>query len=435
MTNNIRLITPAVLALFLAAAGAASPDSGFYLKDGDRVVFYGDSITDLRVYSTFTETFAVTRFPSLNVTFTHSGWGGDRVGGGGGGKIDARLERDVYAHKPTVVTVMLGMNDGGYRAFDQKLFDTYRDGIRHIADSVRKKLPGIRMTLIQPSAYDDVTRAPRFSGGYNGVLVRYGEAVKEIAAAAGQTTADLNAPVVAMLQKANAADAAIAAKLIPDRVHPGRAGGLVMAGELLKAWGAPALVSDVAIDAAGGRVASARNTVVSSLAVSGDGVTWAQLDGALPMPIETNNPAATLAVDASGFNDALNRQILRVTGLAAVDYELKIDGKPAGRFTAAQLAGGINLATLPTPMAAQAAEVHNLTLQRTALHNIRWRNFQVPGERATEDVRATLPGIVGELDAAVVAVTAAQRAAARPVLRHYALRGSAAAQPGRGTQP
>jgi len=30
------------------------------LKDGDRVVFYGDSITDQRLYTQFTETFVHT---------------------------------------------------------------------------------------------------------------------------------------------------------------------------------------------------------------------------------------------------------------------------------------------------------------------------------------------------------------------------------------
>ena len=40
----------------------------FYLKDGDRVVFYGDSITDQRLYTVFTETYVVTRFPKLGVT-------------------------------------------------------------------------------------------------------------------------------------------------------------------------------------------------------------------------------------------------------------------------------------------------------------------------------------------------------------------------------
>src|SRR2546427_6284265 len=120
-----------VLAL-LSLSGLAQAQDSFYLKDGDRVVFYGDSITDQRLYTTFVETYVVTRFPTLNASFVHSGWGGDRVGGGGGGKIDERLKRDVIAYRPTVITIMLGMNDGSYRAFDQKVFDTYATGYQHI---------------------------------------------------------------------------------------------------------------------------------------------------------------------------------------------------------------------------------------------------------------------------------------------------------------
>src|SRR5262245_56747695 len=139
-----------LFALFCLTAAAQS----FYLKDGDTVVFYGDSITDQRLYTTFTETYVLTRFPKLKVTFVHSGWGGDRVTGGGGGPIDTRLARDVYTYKPTVMTIMLGMNDASYRAFDQGIFDTYRKGYEHIVASVKKNAPGIRMTLIQPSPFD-----------------------------------------------------------------------------------------------------------------------------------------------------------------------------------------------------------------------------------------------------------------------------------------
>jgi len=62
----------AVLILFAILSLAAQP--AFHLTDGDRVVFYGDSITDQRLYTTFVETYVRTRFPNLNVKFTHSGW-------------------------------------------------------------------------------------------------------------------------------------------------------------------------------------------------------------------------------------------------------------------------------------------------------------------------------------------------------------------------
>src|SRR5436190_1267397 len=212
-----------LLSILLAvwSAQGLRAEGNFYLKDGDRVVFYGDSITDQRLYTTFTETYVITRFPSMQVEFVQSGWGGDRVTGGGGGPIDQRLKRDVFAYKPTVMTIMLGMNDASYRAFDQTIFDTYARGYEHIIDSVKKELPGIRITVIQPSPFDDVTQEPKFEGGYNSVLLRYGEFVKDLGQRQNLNVADLNNPVVAALQKAKTTDPKVAGNLIPDRVHPG----------------------------------------------------------------------------------------------------------------------------------------------------------------------------------------------------------------------
>src|SRR5216117_1478851 len=123
------LVRTLCLAAFVALQARAE---SFALKDGDRVVFYGDSITDQRLYTTFTETYVLTRFPKLDVSFVNSGWGGDRVTGGGGGPIDLRLRRDVFAYKPAVMTIMLGMNDGSYRAFDEKIFDAYATVSQHV---------------------------------------------------------------------------------------------------------------------------------------------------------------------------------------------------------------------------------------------------------------------------------------------------------------
>ena len=240
----------AVLALEIQA----SEKNAFYLKDGDRVVFYGDSITDQRLYTVFTETYVLTRFPKMDVDFVHSGWGGDRVTGGGGGNIDTRLKRDVFAYKPTVMTIMLGMNDGSYRAFDDKIFQTYTNGYQHIIDAVKKELPNIRFTLIQPSPFDDITRTPTFEGGYNAVLQRYGDFVKDLGGREHATVADMNKPFVAAVEKANAKDHELAIKINPDRVHPSSAGHLLMAEQVLKSWNAPSEVTTVEIDALGKKV-------------------------------------------------------------------------------------------------------------------------------------------------------------------------------------
>jgi len=377
-------------------------------------VFYGDSITDQRLYTTFTETYVITRFPKWDVRFVHSGWGGDRVTGGGGGSIEVRLRRDVFAYKPTVMTIMLGMNDGSYRAFDEKIFDTYAKGYQHIIDSVKEALPGIRITVIQPSPFDDVTQPPRFEGGYNAVLLRYSQFVKELAEREKLSVADLNLPVVGALEKAKGTDAELAKKIIPDRVHPGPGGHLLMAAELLKSWRAPALVSAVEIDASAKKLADGKKTTVSELK-AGNELSWTQLDEALPMPVELNDPVVALAVKSSDFLQALNQQTLKVTGIRAANANLKIDGDEMGSFTKEQLAEGINLATLPTPMAKQAAEVHKLTLQHNNIHFQRWRQIQVPlDEGGTPKVQKAARDLMAALDEEEADVVKEQHAAAQP---------------------
>lgn len=397
----------------------AAPPANFYLHDGDRVVFYGDSITDQRLYTTFVETYVITRFPQLKVGFVHSGVGGDRVTGGGAGPIDVRLPRDVVAYKPAVMTIMLGMNDGSYRAFDQKIFDTYAAGYRHIVESVKNALPGIRITAIQPSPFDDVTRPPTFEGGYNKVLVRYGEFVKQLAREENLAVADLNGPVVAALEKANKLDAETAKKLVPDRVHPAPAGHLLMAEALLKAWQAPAIVTSVEIDAAEPAIASLTNTQVTDLAVS-DRVTWTQLDENLPMPVDTKDDVVGLALRASDFMEAMDQEPLKVTGLTAARYTLKIDDEVVGTFTKEEWAKGVNLATLATPMAKQAAAVHDLTLKHNVVHFARWRQAGVNLDSlALPPVH--LQAAADALDALEADVVQQQRAAAQPKSHRYEL--------------
>lgn len=389
----------------------------FALREGDRVVFYGDSITEQRLYTTYAESYVVTRFPNMNVTFVHSGWGGDRVTGGGGGPIDVRLWRDVLAYNPTVVTIMLGMNDGQYRAFDQAIFETYSNGYKHILDVLKRQLPGVRITAIQPSPYDDVTRPPADYGGYNATLLRYAQFVKELAASEKLGLADLNTPVVAALTKAKEFDAQQSTGLMNDRVHPDAGIHLVMAEALLKSWNAPAIVTDVEIDAARHAAVRQENTRVSDVR-SGSGISWTQLDEALPMylapPPGTRSPTFALALRSSDAVEALDRQPLKVTGLARGSYTLKIDGEAVGTFTSDQLAAGINLAEKQTPMMAQAAVVYALTVKHDNLHSTRWRQVQVVTDTSPAALKALLA--LDELEADIVRQ---QRAAARPVARRY----------------
>lgn len=416
--SRFRTLLPLLFVLLLVMA-RADAQGAFFLKNGDRVVFYGDSITEQRLYTTFVETYVVTRFPKLNVSFVHSGVGGDRVGGGWAGPIDLRLDRDVIAYKPTVMTIMLGMNDASYRGYDEGIFNTYATGYQHILQKVKAALPNIRFTLIQPSPFDDTTRTPTVpDGGYNNVLVRYGDYVKQLGQKEGALVADMNTPVVAMLSSAKVADANLATKIIPDRVHPGPGGHLIMAEGLLKAWNAPAIVTNVEIDAAAKRAVHADNTTVKNVAQSGDMLSWEQTDNALPFPLDMKDAPFALAVRSSDFLTALDQQPLKVTGLTAANYTLKIDGEAVGTFTKEQLAEGINLAEQPTPMVQQAAGVLALTRKHNDIHFTRWRTVQMP---MADDKSPAVQKALDALDALDVALTKEQRAAAQPKPRKYEL--------------
>jgi lysophospholipase L1-like esterase len=418
-----RLSPPLLLAAgLLAARPAAGADTpAFPLHDGDRVLFYGDSITEQNLYTTFVESYVVTRFPQLQVDFEHAGWGGDAVTGGGGGKIDLRLERDVIPAQPTVVTIMLGMNDGRYKAFDQDVFDTYRRGYAHILDVLQAALPAARFYLIQPSAYDDVTRPPGFPGGYNGVLLRFSAADAELAHDRHLGLVDFNTPLVAALTAAKGLDPAEAARLMPDRVHPGAGIHLVMAAALLSAWHAPSLVDAVELSAAPAAVTSEANAHVTHLTAGGP-LSWDELDACLPMPINEDDTAVALADRAGGVTERLNQETLKVTGLAPGRYTLKVDGEAVGTYAAADLGAGLNLALLATPMSRQADAVLLLALKHTRLHFVRWRNAELGlAEVTTAPVRKLRQELLDEMAAEEAALVRQEHETAQPKEHHFEL--------------
>ena len=91
----------------LGAVPSAMADFG--LKDGDTVVFLGDSITAARRYDRIIENYTLLRYPQRRVKFINAGRGGDTMTGA----LD-RLQREVFDRHATVLTVAFGVNDIGW---------------------------------------------------------------------------------------------------------------------------------------------------------------------------------------------------------------------------------------------------------------------------------------------------------------------------------
>ncbi len=136
------------------------------------------------------------------------------------------------------------------------------------------------------------------------------------------------------------------------------------------------------------------------------------------MPINLKDPIIKLAVKASDVEQALNQETLKVSGLTAEKYQLKIDGNDVAELTKEELASGVNLAALDTPMMRQALAVHDLTRRHNDFHFLRWRTVQVPNEkREYANMAKALEG----LDALEADVVAEQRAAAKPKSHQFEL--------------
>jgi hypothetical protein len=138
---------------------------------------------------------------------------------------------------------------------------------------------------------------------------------------------------------------------------------------------------------------------------------------ALPFPIDWKDEAVALSVHSSDILTALDQETLRVSGLVAGSYTLKIDGDAVGSFSADQLARGINLAEYATPMVKQAAEVHKLTVEHNTIHFARWRMVQVP----LDGQGFSLASAESSLDSLEDQIVLAQWRAAQPKPHQYEL--------------
>jgi lysophospholipase L1-like esterase len=408
-------------AFSFASGQTATPatTTDFAIHDGDRVVLYGDSITDQRLYSTFVEEYVLTRFPSWKVQWTQSGVGGDRVSGGVEGPIDLRIQRDILPYRPSVVTIMLGMNDGYSRPPNPAVQKTYEDGYRSMVDTILNGAPGAKLTLIGPSPYDDIT-LPTIH--YNEVMQAYSKFDRKEADRTRQGFVDFNAPVVDVLQKVKAAHPDLASRLIPDRVHPGEGVHWVMAATLLKAWRAPSLVSSVTLDAHAAIATDVQNASVTDVKreKKTDELQWTEIENALPLPLPltATDPVSDAALEADGIEAALDQEMLTITGLAAGSYVLTIDNQPVANFTADTLSHGVNLARMATPMLRQSQTLAWETEHRNALE----RQLFTLIAGTEEHLEAAPVSQQQAMQQAVASSITQQQKDAQPATHHFALR-------------
>jgi len=357
-----------------ASVAAAPPGSAPPFQSGDTVCWVGDSITHGGSYHAIVELFYATRFPDRSIHYYNDGIGGDRASGIMSDE-KYRLNVDILAHKPTVATIMLGMNDVNRNdygldktgpEFDQKHqrnLDLYDENMHKLMDALTKA--GSKLILIQPSIFDQTTTLP--GAGLN--TFGSNDALGKCSLRIAQWAKDYHAGIVDFYDEMNEVNQRKQKKdpaytlIGKDRIHPGPVGHFVMAYTFLKAQNMPREVSVISLNAKKEKSGAVVNGEVRHIRKSSTGVEFDAFEKSLPLVVPD---AAKPALDLVPFMNDLNQETLIVAGLAKGQYTLKIDNDEVGDFTTAQLSAGINLAdNSKTPQYRQSAAATKISADRT----------------------------------------------------------------------
>jgi len=363
----------ALLLLGLISLGTPLKASVPPFQHGDRVVFIGDSITHGGRYHADIYLYHATRFPDRPFVAHNCGISGDTAPG-----TNIRFESDIAVHRPTVATIMLGMNDAYAWAFDPSLalqekisaqassYDHYTQAMDQMARTLAEM--DCRMVLIKPSIYDQTAVLDQKNlFGKNDQLGRFAEYIDALAIKYDASVVDFYTPMSVINHAIQASDPT-ATVVGGDRVHPGIPGHLVMAYHFLKSQNMSPYVSAIQLNASeGGKILQLRNCEIhGDLVATSDQVSFSATEKALPFPL---SPTQLKALDWVPFQHELNRQVLAVDNLPTGKYALSIDAIKVGEYSSVALKNGINLSANPaTPQYQQALQIkalQNKQLQAT----------------------------------------------------------------------
>ncbi len=182
-----------------------------------RIVCIGDSITGVyyhsggrRAYPEMLQIALQQLYPQAQLTVKNAGISGDTTTGG-----LKRLERDVLAHKPQLVTIMFGMND-----LVGTPVDVFKKNLREMI--ARCRTSGAEVVLCTQNSIVETPQRPCAR------LAEFTQAIREVAKEETLLVADC----FAAFEAVHGADAAEWNLLLSDTIHPNMAGHKLFAETL-----------------------------------------------------------------------------------------------------------------------------------------------------------------------------------------------------------
>lgn len=203
----------------------------------DRIVFAGDSVTDMgsvqpvgeglfdnlgHSYVRILENMLATWYPEVKLRITNSG-----ISGNTSRDLLARFDRDVVQLKPQWVSICIGINDV-WRQFDSPAIpdeqvspEEYRQNLEQMILSVRENVKGI---FVMTPYYMEPNRVEWMRARMD----EYGQICKELSEKYGCIFVDVQAAFDDFFRYHHSSYIAW------DRVHPNQIGATIIAREFLK---------------------------------------------------------------------------------------------------------------------------------------------------------------------------------------------------------
>ncbi len=337
-----------VLAVLMSCA-SPKPVPVSVLKDGQRVLFIGDSITQDGTYIDYIETFLAAKYPDKNINILDLGLSSETVCGltepghpYPRPNVHERLQRVLERTRPDIVVACYGMNDGIYSPLTKDRFKAFQNGILKLINKVKET--GAQLYLLTPPPFDPAPvrqkvvdeNAGTFGFSqpykdYDRVLKTYSEWIMDLQLP-DVNKIDIHKKMSGFILEKRKTDPDF--YLARDGVHPGPVGHWLMAQAILEEWGETPVMEVCEINAK------------KQTAVQGDVEDIKNEKGVISFSWKT--PVSVLLVtndagEVSGLNNQLIGQRLLVKKLDKAAYKLFEGEKEITSLTVKQLAAGIDL--------------------------------------------------------------------------------------------
>ncbi len=382
---RILLAAGLVLLLTFATSPHDACGANWPPRDGLRVLFLGDSITQNGLYVRYIDAYVTTRFPDRRIEVVNLGLSSETLSGTTEPghpyprpDVRTRLSRALGLVKPDLVFVCYGMNDGIYHPPEPARTELYRQGTEQVVAAIRQA--GAEVIVGTPPPFDPrpirARTAPLAASAfgyqhpyvdYDGVLGIYAGLLLSRRDRGELNVADIHGATHDALTALRLSDPAFT--FSDDGVHPGSSGHWLLSRPYLEAWGATAEVDTATIDA--------KNRVVIQGAVElkdsspDDPSLRFSWTSRIPMPHDPTWDARMVAFER--IDDRFNRHRLMIVGLSAPRYAIYEADKSVGEVTREQLVNGLDLLSLPRLSTnRRSAEVWSLINQKHAKLRPAW---------------------------------------------------------------